>query len=61
VSESSDFQAELHSLERFRDWLASLVAGQQPLEEWALSHEALQQRWLPQLERGQRDAGRLFF
>jgi hypothetical protein len=61
VSETSDFQAELHSLERFREWLASLVDGQQPLEEWGLSREALQQRWLPQLERGQRDSGRLFF
>lgn len=61
MSETSDFQAELHSLERFREWLASLVDGQQPLEEWGLSREALQQRWLPQLERGQRDPGRLFF
>jgi hypothetical protein len=61
VSDTSDFEADLHSLQAFRDWLESLVAGQQPLEEWGMSREALQQRWLPQLERGEEQRGRLFF
>ena len=61
MSDTSDFEADLHSLQQFRDWLQSLVAGQQPLEEWNLSQEALRQRWLPQLKRDERSPGRLFF
>lgn len=61
MSESSDLQAELRSLEQFHAWLESLVAAQQPLEEWGLSREALEERWLPHLQRAERHPGRLFF
>ncbi len=61
MSDTSDFEADLRSLQAFRDWLESLVAGQQPLEEWGMSQEALRQRWLPQLNRGEQEQGRLFF
>jgi hypothetical protein len=40
-------EAHLISLETFRDWLASLVQAQQPLEEWSLTLEELRLRWLP--------------
>ena len=61
MSDTSDFDADLRSLQAFRDWLESLSAAQQPLEEWGLSQEALRQRWLPQLERHQQSQGRLYF
>ncbi len=48
MSETSDFEADLLSLQQFRDWLASLVEAQQPQEEWSLSLEQLKQRWEPQ-------------
>ncbi len=62
MSDTPSLEADLRSLERFRDWLQSLVAAQQPLEEWALSSEELRQRWLPKLaERSASSASRLYF
>jgi len=55
-------EAHLRSLECFRDWLQSLVAAQQPLEEWAMSTEELRQRWLPKLaERPETPSSSLYF
>lgn len=50
MSNASDFEEDLRGLQHFRDWLESLVAAQQPIEEWSLSLEDLRQRWLPQFE-----------
>jgi len=50
VSELTDLQADLLGLEQFRDWLESLVAAQQPIEEWSLSLEELKRRWSPAIE-----------
>lgn len=61
IAEHPDFEADLQTFERFRDWLQSLVAAQQPLDEWSLSLEQLQQRWLPRLEQQGDRNGRLFF
>lgn len=61
MSDSSDFEADLLSLQRFRDWLASLVEAQQPPEEWALSLEQLRQRWEPHLKASASNPSRLFF
>lgn len=59
------FEAHLSSLQGFRDWLASLVEAQQPLEEWSLSLEELRQRWAPQDSapplQPEREISRLFF
>jgi hypothetical protein len=51
----------VQSLESFRDWLQSLVAAQQPLEEWAMSPEELRQRWLPKLAEREQSSSRLYF
>jgi hypothetical protein len=51
----------LQSLERFRDWLQSLVAAQQPLHEWAMSAEELRERWLPKLAERERSSSQLYF
>ncbi len=62
MSDTPSLELDLQSLERFRDWLQSLVAAQQPLEEWAMSPEELRQRWLPKLaERSEPSGGRLYF
>jgi len=62
VSDTPSLEAHLRSLEYFRDWLQSLVAAQQPLEEWAMSAEELRQRWLPKLaERPATPSSRLYF
>lgn len=58
---TSSLEADLQSLERFRDWLQSLVAAQQPLEEWAMSTEELRQRWLPQLAEREPSTSQLYF
>lgn len=59
------FEAHLASLQGFRDWLASLVEAQQPLEEWSLSLEELRQRWVQQDTapplHPERQISRLFF
>jgi hypothetical protein len=41
--------------------LQSLVAAQQPLEEWAMSPEELRQRWLPKLAEREQSSSRLYF
>ncbi len=61
MSERPGRQDDLQSLERFRDWLQSLVAAQQPLEEWSMSHEQLRQRWLPRLQERDRSSSSLYF
>ena len=62
MSDSSDFEADLLSLQQFRDWLASLVEVQQPPDEWGLSLEQLKQRWEPQLrEYATSSTSRVFF
>jgi hypothetical protein len=62
VSDTPSLEADLRSLERFRDWLQSLVAAQQPLDEWAMSVEELRERWLPKLrERPATTSSRLYF
>ena len=62
MSDSPSLEADLRSLERFRDWLQSLVAAQQPLDEWAMSVEELRERWLPKLrERPATTSSRLYF
>ncbi|MFM8525930.1 MAG: hypothetical protein ACKOCM_09975 [Cyanobacteriota bacterium] len=62
---SVDFQAHLNSLHSFRNWLASLVEAQQPLEEWSLSLDQLRERWSTQASEPSAQAehaiGRLFF
>lgn len=50
MSELTDLQADLLGLEQFRDWLESLVAAQQPIEEWSLSLEELKRRWSPAIK-----------
>ena len=50
MSNASVFEEDLRGLQHFRDWLESLVAAQQPIEEWSLSLEDLKRRWLPQFE-----------
>ena len=57
----SSLEADLQCLEHFRDWLQSLVAAQQPFEEWAMSTEELRQRWLPQLARCEPPSSQLYF
>ncbi len=62
MSDTPSLEADLRSLERFRDWLQSLIAAQQPLEEWGMSAEALRERWLPKLcERPATSSSRLYF
>jgi len=61
VSKTSDFEADLLSLQQFRDWLASLVEAQQPQEEWSLSLEQLKQRWEPHMQERASGASRMFF
>jgi hypothetical protein len=62
VSDTPSLEADLQSLERFRDWLQSLIAAQQPLEEWAMSAQELRERWLPKLvERPATSSSRLYF
>lgn len=61
MSERPGRQDDLQSLERFRDWLQSLVAAQQPLEEWSMSHEQLRERWLPLLQQRDRSSSSLYF
>ncbi|WP_398326949.1 hypothetical protein [Vulcanococcus sp.] len=62
MSDTPSLEADLRSLERFRDWLQSLVAAQQPLDEWAMSVEELRERWLPKLrERPATTSSRLYF
>jgi hypothetical protein len=61
VSERPGRQDDLQSLERFRDWLQSLVAAQQPLEEWSMSREQLRERWLPLLQQRERSSSSLYF
>lgn len=61
MSDTPSLQADLQSLERFRDWLQSLVAAQQPLHEWAMSPEELRERWLPKLAERERSSSQLYF
>ena len=61
MSDTPSLEAHVQSLESFRDWLQSLVAAQQPLEEWAMSHEELRQRWLPKLAEREQSSSRLYF
>ncbi len=62
MSDTPSLENDLRSLERFRDWLQSLIAAQQPLEEWAMSAEELRERWLPKLrERPATSSSRLYF
>jgi hypothetical protein len=64
VPELPDFEADLRGLQQFRDWLESLVAAQQPIDEWCLSIDELKQRWLPKLDRPtapDMPVGRLYF
>ena len=64
MPELPDFEADLRGLQQFRDWLASLVAAQHPIEEWGLSIDQLKHRWLPKLERAadqEMPVGRLYF
>lgn len=61
MSERPGRQDDLQSLERFRDWLESLVAAQQPLEEWSMSREQLRERWLPRLQERDYSASSLYF
>jgi len=61
VSKTSDFEADLLSLQQFRDWLASLVEAQQPQDEWSLSLEQLKQRWEPRMQERASGASRMFF
>jgi hypothetical protein len=60
-----EFEEHLSSLQGFRDWLASLVEAQQPLEEWSLSLEELRRRWAPQQPtptvQPEREVSRLYF
>ena len=59
--DTPSLEADLQSLERFRDWLQSLVAAQQPLHEWAMSAEELRQRWLPKLAEREPSSSQLYF
>ena len=64
MPELTDLQADLLGLEQFRDWLESLVAAQQPIEEWSLSLEELRRRWSPKAEppaRPEPTVARLYF
>ena len=61
MSNSPDFEADLLSLQHFRDWLASLVEAQQPQDEWSLSLEQLKQRWEPHLQARASGSSRMFF
>ena len=61
MSDTPSIEAHLQSLERFRDWLQSLVAAQQPLHEWAMSAEELRERWLPKLAERERSSSQLYF
>ena len=61
MSDTPSLQADLQSLERFRDWLQSLVAAQQPLHEWAMCPEELRERWLPKLAERERSSSQLYF
>ena len=61
MSETPSLEDHLQSLERFREWLQSLVAAQQPLEEWSMSQEELRKRWLPRLQERERSASSLYF
>ncbi|MFZ9946455.1 MAG: hypothetical protein ACO3GW_01530 [Vulcanococcus sp.] len=61
MSERPGLEEHLQSLECFRDWLQSLVAAQQPLDEWSMSQDDLRQRWLPRLQERNQSSSSLYF